>query len=826
PEVNTGADQSAEKLSLTFSATRNAKRVELTFWSRWTAQGWEFYRIEGASRTVECECVGQLMRPTDDEWDGILNRVIDRYYADLFQLPKQVGGRSSVAGDPELPSWQQELRAALKEELRANAVSDLPMLNDSTVIIPFLGEEIEVRRSGGIYTGKVSQELTDTTRFTDVDALTAGQLPIDISDRLNQLGITDGALPENARLYVTGFKMGSQQGAWTAAKMELTLFYQLYDYGADAYQYLRFVRDSIDIGPEQVDMTDLFLELENHGKLPTNGGDMVHFGLENAAHIGDSAPTHAKLSCDGGFSHFEVAGLYQAFYESDPESNRTKLLVKKPMEGRDYLDATKRAEGLFLPFTVDTRNTPTHSLGAFIVPIDSRYRGGEKSTWRFSAKGSEQVVFLPGSGFSGFIDLDPNAAPDEALEGDSGDKVNDPGFIGLAFKNIHFRIQGLNDKGSEPLTFMLEDLAYVPGEGLTMSEVYKVGNPVTKGDDRQLGGWDYTLYRMDFHIKDGAMQANILGEEGVLLAGSMRIPIFSADPPSTPEYEFSSGYVKFEGTLGFASGGNQFFPTSTMVISGVGEHPYYSAFIPGMGYDLGEGSEVSLNYSIDNDELEPGAVLNGKSGLYLVSGVLNAAEQAMTGNDIPDLMKKVNLVFNLLTFEGFAINQIDGVASQCQGSETIGGIKALDFGTWGINNPFAGGGGTSRYTWYSRVDSINTANGVYRGTTDSLGNSGAAAGAGTGTNTDAGDGTTADAGDGTDTDTGGGDTGDGDTGDGDTGDGDTGDGDAGGRDTGDGDAGDGNTGGGDTGDGDAGDGDTGGRDTGDGDAGDGDTGDG
>ncbi|MEM9527377.1 MAG: hypothetical protein AAGA31_12255, partial [Bacteroidota bacterium] len=427
PEVNTGADQAAERLSLSFSATRNAKRVELTFWSRWTPQGWEFYRIEGASRTVECECVGQLMRPTDEEWDGILNRVIDRYYADLFQLPKQVGGRSSADGDPELPSWQQELRAALKEELRDNAVSDLPMLNDSTVIIPFLGEEIEVRRSSGIYTGKVSKEITDTTRFTDLDELTSGQLPIDISDRLSQLGITDGSLPENARLYVTGFKMGSQQGAWTAAKMELTLFYQLYDYGADANEYLRFVRDSIDVGPEQVNMTDLFLELENYGTLPTDGGDQVHLGMLNAIYLGENAPRHAKLSCDGGFSHFEVAGLYQAFYESDPESTKTKLLFKKPMEGRDYLDANKRAQAFYLPFTVDTRKTPTHSLSTFIVPIDSLYRGGVLRSWEFSAKGSEQVLFLPGRGFSGYIDLDPNAAPDEALEGDSGDKVNDPG---------------------------------------------------------------------------------------------------------------------------------------------------------------------------------------------------------------------------------------------------------------------------------------------------------------------------------------------------------------------------------------------------------------
>ena len=698
-----------ERLGLRLGMLNGDNKVEIVLWSQLRDGAFVFERVEPTTLVLKCNCTAALTFPDAGAWGSILDDVIDTYYP-AGRTGEWAGGETM--GDATLAS----ARDLVEERLRERALGSFPVLDDERVVVPFLDKAaLEVELRGARYVAKSAIAEAALT-FAAVDQARPNLLPIDVSDRMEQLGVKVNNLPPNTRLLVTGIDFGTRAALGDdTARMELTLLYEVFSRGDDK-RYLRFVERNVPITANSVSFTGHLLDLSLAAPGAAGAEREMTF-LPEVAIGDDTRRSVAHMTCSAGFVAFDVHGRYSA-----PYSTAAGDAVTRIVHPNENLVGTLAEDTAHFHFTVNTAAAgASHSLRSFVAPLDRQTAGARDggSAWRFAMRGAEAVQFVPGdsAGYRAFVDFDDT----REVEGFSHPLGK--AFQGLVFDQVGFEIVGFADKAGEALVFPVENAHYSFDRGLTAR--YEKQMPLPRTDSAVLGGWYYELSYLGFNFRDNDLKpltalpsrdgGNGTGEvRGIYTEGSMLVPIFAgelssafAKPSDERPVTFASGWVDFGGHITFDKVGNRYAPKADWVIKPVANKTFQSSFIPALGMRLKAGSSISLAYAGEDSAWDVEADFSGSAGIFWFKGL---SRELGLPQEVADRLSGVSFVWDLLQFEGLTLNKAYSTAesTQARASAIMPGIKSIDFGTWsvGLQPEAVGSALKSSDAVSSRLDSL------------------------------------------------------------------------------------------------------------------------
>ncbi len=646
----------AEELGLRIVVLEGNNKAEFIFWGKQSSQGFAFDGIEINTVDIKCECTSMIVPPSEERWGSILDEIIESEYAVLFDQNAYSGSLNNFGISKEQEGWESTLRATLKAQLNANHVGGFPMLDNETISIPFLSKSLKVQLEGGKYEGVSTIDDPSTMTFASLSSIPSDQLPFDVTNMLDELGVKVSNLPNNSKLLLTAFETNGNQTNWSGAKMELTLLYEVYK-NSEYESYLRFTKSNIPVGSSSVDFSSLYMHLQEDGVNGDNDEVIYKVG-DGSASL--STGSFAYMNCTEGFKYFNVQGIYKAAFSTEAGNTTNKIIhrLSSPVNGQGAAAAQ-------FEFTVNSET----SLGHFIAPLKKSY--DNTKNWNFSAAGAEQLIFRPKENFSAYIDFDDEDSHKDQPSIANINTGNVPQFMGLVFKDISVEVDGLKRANDEALTFDITDVVFDTDRGLQAS--LSLTDPVTRDENALLGGWQYDMSSFSFNID------KTLSNDGVQVAGNILPPILDGAPPVSNAVTFEEGWVGYEGTIDFDAAGDVYQPDATLQVASVEDKLFHSSFIPGFGLELNEDSKIGMSYNSGNGEFEASLDFSGNAGIYLSQPLI----EAKYAGDKPSGLDGISFVYELFEFQELKINDGDA-ASNCTGGGTYKGIKTIEFGTWGI----------------------------------------------------------------------------------------------------------------------------------------------
>lgn len=629
-------DSKGERLGLRVNVYQEQKAAEFTFWAHDVNGQFAFEGVEIKVTDIKCECTSMIEFPTDLQWDDIIKDLYNEKWRSIEQDHDNYGSLSSLQYLESNQIWKSASMIAYKEEIIKNSVSGFPIIDDTNLYIPFLRQDIKVEEIDGKYVAKSSISDYDFVDFKDIDELEEGMLPLDITDQMNLLGIAENNIPDNARLLVTGFETADSDATWAAGKMELMLYYEVFQNETDL-KMLRFVAGDIPIGPVSVDLTGIHLHQAvdvSHGEVFYSKGS----GEQNAA-----TGSYARIDCAGGFLGFNIQGQFKALFGNATASDGTVSALTKissALEGSE-----DRSQSVF-PFTLNTAEAPTHSLISFVAPIKTKL--GDAS-WNFSQDGEgRHLKFVPGdeAEFEAYIDTDPNSSADGA-----------PGaFQGIYFKKMAFELMGWS------LSFPIENVFYSSGVGLNAN--YLKVDPVPKEEDARVDSWKYFMSKLEFIIED-----NVFTKK-TFMQGDLLVPLFAEDPWK----EYEPGWITFEGTVDYdlvtKTPRCNFLTTDAMK-----DKLYAASFLELFGFNISQG-KVDFIYNTTSKSFVASCEFAGFAEILIT----DFAKRQIWGNDVPASLDPIELHYDLFDFEKLKF-QSNGLNCESKGK----GSSLLNAGSWGTD---------------------------------------------------------------------------------------------------------------------------------------------
>ncbi|MEM1319798.1 MAG: hypothetical protein AAGG75_06045 [Bacteroidota bacterium] len=690
-----------ERLGLAFDIVEGNNRLKFIFWAKANGDRFDYQGIEVEVIEVRCECVENEKFSSIIDYDQLYDRLAEQKYQQLIQegtLSNSIGG-SSIDFDPAT------LKSTIRATLVANTIAGFPMLDEGTLLIPWLGAngfQLEVEdgmdEDMNIVTKGV-KEIEDTElTFAKIDARSEQQqLPIDVTDKLHYLGINNkadgtassGDLPASSRLLITDFFVESKKDrAVSQGKMVLTLLQEIEI--DDEKKYLRFLSKPITVTDQksaadaneviaQLGSPDIPLELQTTVTQVHGGNDIIFQKKPYSAN--GAKGSFARITCDDGFVNYHLEGVIKFRYEEDAESKVTQLL-KYDIESESgtingtkqerFVEASGQASIRFVLDSGDDFNRgANHSLSQFIAGLE-KTDGLSDEEWGFSTFEGRQLTFVPGENFLGYLDLRADKVVSVAQTSEILERATKPEFIGLVFNRIHFEVIDLNGGDGEALSPMVSNALFDFAANQGFFAKYENEEPlVKKADKASFAKWGYTLEKLQFEIRNNVF----FGSEGVLFEGSTHIPLFAADPPQkVADVTFAEGYVPFKGEI--------LYDQRVLLRSQVDKTAhkiFYSEFIPGLGFRLNNSSQIDFLFDVAKGEFESKAAFNGISLLVVTPEVLADFNLLGSDQDTREQLDFIDFVFPFFSFNGLTINMEE---ESC--GKPFRGIQSLNFGTWGV----------------------------------------------------------------------------------------------------------------------------------------------
>ena len=654
-------DSGMEKLGLNVSVSSGNNAFNIIIWAKKDGPKFVFDYIEITSTILECNCTSFITPPTEYEWERIYDRILDGQ----FTAPDSHSGSLSSFGDASQNNFTKEyLRLVLQNGVEK---SGFPMQADGSIIIPFLGNQsFDTEQKGNQY--HVSSKVSDLQTITpkDLDGENTKQFPLDVTNRMNELGVKVENMPLHAKLVMTGLRSSNEDDI-TDASMDLMILYEVYHKGSDK-RYLRFLATDLKIGPQKVNLKDVKFNLINEA---TNGVDNEITYLKTKKLNDKEYESFVEFNCTDGFVKFDIIGSYQ----SKDSGNTVKISDRDKKSPKFY-------------FTVNSKdNKNDHSLQHFIGNLLPVNDGGN---WDFTVKDAEMLSFTPGnlSEYKAYIDYDDTKRI--SFSDNSTLKESLKSFEGLVFEKIAFSPIGFKGKDNKNLSIPLQDALFDFDNGLKVKFVEK--DILKKEDGALLGGWKYKMTHLQFLFKKNQLKTMPNGKDavggknvqGVYLVGNAHIPIFDENPPKDMAgMTFGDGWVEFDGVLAFEKGASANRPSVTLTMDPA-ERLQLSSMIPGLGFKIAKGSTVGLTYDATLQELEPSASFTGRAGIYLVEGT---AKKMGLSQKVQSATNGINFVYDLFKFQDLEINS-PKLQTNCTGNQSkdglMPGIKSLKMGTWGL----------------------------------------------------------------------------------------------------------------------------------------------
>ncbi len=656
-----GADDK-EELGFDIIVLDGNNQLQFTFWAVLDDTGvFVFDRIEVETEEVNCNCTSFNEFNFDPSGLGdMLERYYDQYY-DLPSYDQAVGSLASIDKETNLAedgNWRENYKDAVMEYLWGTLENTFPV-DGNAIVIPFLNnqklqfEDVPGKKRGR----KANVALT----FPAIDAHTSKQdpvvqLPIDISKKLSQLAIT-GSIPSNARLLITGFELASGNNQ---AKIEFTYLEKIKE------KYLEFKSKPGEwptANYNSVALGDMRLYLQDSAHVEIDKGfKIAYLSVDPSTPMAQNSYVH--LTCNG-FKNHHVQGEYHVPYDSQKSDSRK-------LNYYNYTDNTSKQ--LKVAFIIITDGTKAKkSLTQFIAPVLKTNEQGD--VFNMVMEGQEGLVFNFGSSHEAYFDC--NALTDDGhLPSSYSRHSGSPGiFKGLIFKRMQLHLRGLySDNQNGRLQIPCADFVFDQNFGLE-GEV-DVKNSVPWSSNALMGGWRYSLEKFNFKF------VNNMSEGLIELRGKINIPILKAD--QTVPYYGKLSYKKD----GAGSGNSGEFEPSMEIELGDGstfyqsqsiDNAYELEYMPGVFLFFDHKSSV-LTMDYDNGEFEPGCDLSGTATIMLHKDLATGVHGSI------DLLARSGINFSLpgLTFANLKLND-PGIETNCKGTQTVGGIKSIHFGTWGLS---------------------------------------------------------------------------------------------------------------------------------------------
>ncbi|MBI1226059.1 MAG: choice-of-anchor D domain-containing protein [Bacteroidetes bacterium] len=659
-----------EELALELIVKQGNEIVQFSFIARMSASGnFELNRIEVQTEGVQCDCHAYV--PFDrNNVEGIgqmLERVYDKFYAPDFSATQSAGSLAS-AGDFSSELLQNAHKKALLTEMESQLFGGFPIVDD-VLTIDFLGVQLSMEQNGSDWSAAKSIERSSANfTFENIDALPVSgerRLPINLTpDLLTKMGITNTALPDNARLLISDFRVegGTSYNA-SNTKVEFTLLVKM-----NAETYAQFVRKDVKVSPTSVDMADFYLLLDADVKVKNRffdgtadrpGGIRL---LKNAPASGkpsESQHSYAYMTCVG-FHYFNVQGEYAVPFKGNVEFPEGKLKLRDLEK-----DKPKEAESqLKFAFVVHQKT----ELGKFIAGVRQKTTDGK--VLNFVGEGAEGLILKAGESNEIYLDFDPDKNQ-KGLHEYAG-----PDFMGLYFNKINVEIEGLSvDEAGGNVEVEIADFHFspVPNFGFNgLGGAFRKEKFLPYEQKKKLGGWQYSVDFLEIDFDNAWKNDN----QPAHLEGKLRCPLFKDDE--------DKNLFSYAGNLSFErskdkDGKFHYHPSAAFGIDGVDpEFVYKADWIPGMTMKLDGSSTVSLDW----------VELEGQPSGFLPSVELNGTSDiAFKRSDpsLPQALKDMwfDLEFKKMEFSALKINKSDSEGTPISSNAKLKGIRTLSMGTWG-----------------------------------------------------------------------------------------------------------------------------------------------
>ena len=190
-------------------------------------------QIQVTPKTCKCtdsqSSTGFNSPKRDKNWYKLLDKVVEKEYAGILNPDTYNGSKMNYASENKTIS--NISKQDIINSIDARSMSGFPILEDNSIVIPWLGATLKATQSGGKYIANTIFEDKTKITFDALKGLTNDQLPIDISksDVLKFLGLTgkNDFDPSQHRLLITGFETNGSPDQWSVATMELTIVHYL-----------------------------------------------------------------------------------------------------------------------------------------------------------------------------------------------------------------------------------------------------------------------------------------------------------------------------------------------------------------------------------------------------------------------------------------------------------------------------------------------------------------------------------------------------------------------------------------------------------------------
>ena len=618
--VKYSTDQGNERLAISFTVTSGKSKMGFTVWSKSKDGNFEFDYIEDNFTELNCNCeegTSYGLIDMEKEYDFIIRNQL---------LPDEKKDYTSgLSAVDDIPRSLHSAYNSLKKILIENTDNDFVLIDEKTLYWPLIKKNLNVVKNGNSVSSDVRIEVD--------------------KDLFDKLGFkVPYNIPKGSTLYIASLKIDNWKKEAATASVVLEL-HSAYD-PSNTDKFMTFKSKGVPASGNSIELAnvDLLLEPETN----SNSWKVANYSWK-AFDTKSNKRGSARIDCTSGFVSFEIFGD----------------LILPDMVQRSSGDVAK------IPFELNTSaHGNKHSLTEFVALCDDYLPSDSKEKWNIHLKDQPQVSFTAGADYSIYFDNSPNIkVPGQFISRTVGKSTSDNAFKGVVFEKFSFELIGFNDSTGHAITIGNEDGVYVYSAMDTGFYAHFDGKDViAKSLGVKMSGWKYGLSSVSYAIKASDYSTDLT------LSGSINVPLFKENPDNIKSVQFDSAWVDFSGKIFTNKLTTTNHLESSFELDDIVGKVYQSDFIPGLGFQLHEDSNLELNFNRVTNSYEPKGEFNGR-GIVLLTSQTAAAY----GINVPD---GIDFSLHCLKFEGLKINKSAATASQKSINEY--GIKSIEFGTWGV----------------------------------------------------------------------------------------------------------------------------------------------